>query len=104
MSDERYDRRDVLRIEHAGGANLGRCYNAHSFRVTSNRPLKSEDFKSLRDAGVLGYGQEYRVSPAEKKELRYVPYGVDWRGQPFTNEVSMPYFVYMVTDYVDSSD
>lgn len=99
----RYDRRPILCIEPAGGSELGRCYNAHHYRVTSNSELKPEKFKALREAGVLGYGQEYTVSAVEKRMLTYVPDGTDWRGKPYT-EVNMPLFVYTVTDLVDSSD
>ena len=91
-----YDRRAVLTIERGKSTNLGRCYNCYQYRVTSCRELKSTDFNSLRQAGCLGYGQEYKVLDQGKRYLRYTP--------PGHSEVTMPQYTYLVTDYVDSSD
>lgn len=48
-----------LTVEGAGGANLGNCYNAMYFKVTSLTRLDMESLVKLREAGFLGYGQEF---------------------------------------------
>lgn len=72
--------RPQLSIELAGGANLGRCYSATYYRVTSTRPLDAKTIRSLRDAGFLGYGQEFmfhqRLPDGNKAR---VPDELDWR-------------------------
>jgi hypothetical protein len=95
--------RPNLTVESVGGANLGRCYNAYTYRVTSFRELKREDIKSLRDSGWLGYGQEYRLVTQEPIVDTYFPKGVNYRGEPH-RPCTRQFFVYNVTDVVDSSD
>lgn len=51
--------RPALTVTNQGGANLGNCYNASYYEVTSSRPLDMEDLDRLRDCGFLGYGQEF---------------------------------------------
>lgn len=51
--------RPLLTVENAGGAHLGNCYNSMKFLVTSLHPLSMEDIRALRNAGFLGYGQEF---------------------------------------------
>lgn len=65
--------RPSLAIVHAGGANLGRCYSASYFTVTSTRPLSMEDLNTLRDIGFLGYGQEFMAHQVIGEERVRVP-------------------------------
>lgn len=65
--------RPSLTIAPAGGANLGRCYSASYFDVTSTRPLSMEDLKLLRDIGFLGYGQEFMAHQVIGEEKVQVP-------------------------------
>ena len=51
--------RPVLVVEPAGGRQLGRCYYETTYRVTSTSPLTGKALLGLRDAGVVGYGQEF---------------------------------------------
>jgi|SRR5579863_3834741 len=72
--------RPVLAIVGAGGANLGNCYNASYYDVTSLRPLDAKTIQALHDAGFLGYGQEFmfhQVGP--NGERTRVPAELDWR-------------------------
>ena len=54
--------RPQLTVTNKGGRNLGRCYNASFYEVTSNRPLSMEDLYRIRECGFLGYGQEFICS------------------------------------------
>jgi len=72
--------RPSLTVENTGGRNLGRCYNASYYKVTSLHPLSQEALNRLREAGFLGYGQEFTclyVQPDGKKVRP--PEKVDWR-------------------------
>lgn len=51
--------RAALQITGTGGSNLGNCYNAMTFRVTSKKPLDLVALRAMRDLGFLGYGQEF---------------------------------------------
>ena len=80
--------RPALSITSQGGANLGNCYNASYFEVTSNRPLDMEDLHRLRDCGFLGYGQEFMAHQVIGNERVRVParfnpgkYVVGYRGE-----------------------
>lgn len=97
------NQRPSLTIENVGAANLGRCYNAYTYRITSYRELKREDIKALRDAGWLGYGQEYRLATLEPIVDTYTPVGLNYFNEPHKPSARR-FFVYNVTDVVDSSD
>lgn len=73
--------RPNLTIEPAGGASLGRCYSATYFRVTSLHPLSMKNLGALREAGFLGYGQEFSARQVidEKGSRCQVPNELDWR-------------------------
>lgn len=111
--------RPKLVIESRGGANLGRCYNAQYFEVTSTTALCREDLYKLREMGFLGYGQEFRVSGPFSDE-DHEPTGVDvvqcvntetgetpavnpYSGKPYPDH-EFPYYVYRCESRVDSSD
>jgi hypothetical protein len=70
--------RPRLVIEHVGGAQLGNCYSSATFRITSTQALSPTDLATLREAGVLGYGQEvfYRFVTAEGHRI-HVPLDED---------------------------
>ena len=114
--------RPQLSVECTGGANLGNCYNASYYRVTSITPLTKKSILALRDAGFLGYGQEFLLnSPCDGKE---VPAGMDLmpckemdeRTRKIVNEnplskdgtpkppIQRPFFVYLCESRVDSGD
>jgi hypothetical protein len=58
-----------LTIETTGGGQLGNCYSATTYRVTSLQRLSVEKLKALNAAGVLGFGQEFYIrSQADGKE------------------------------------
>ena len=94
-NNETNGRRPSLVIEHLGGRNLGRCYNAMFYRVTSTQALSRDDLSRLRDIGFLGYGQEFICEGPVRYEDA-VPTGID--------EDGTPYFVYSCESRVDSSD
>lgn len=48
-----------LSVVSNGGARLGHNYNAHYLSVTSLQPLSGKQLRTLRDAGLLGYGQGF---------------------------------------------
>lgn len=66
----RCDRPD-LTIECTGGKNLGRCYNAVYYKVTSARRLLMKDLLLMREAGVLGYGQTFNVKFVDASGVRH---------------------------------
>jgi hypothetical protein len=80
--------RPALTVENNGGANLGNCYNASYFVVTSLRPLDMEDLLRLRECGFLGYGQEFMCKQVIGDSTVRVPerfnpgkYVVGYRGE-----------------------
>lgn len=73
----------VLEIYRRGGANIGRCYNAQYFEIRCSHELSNEKIHKLREAGFLGYGQEFYINPSAKED---------------------GFFVYKVESRVDSSD
>ena len=67
--------RPTLMIESIGSKVLGRCYSAQFWHVTSQRRLSRAVLSALNIAGVLGFGQEFRItSPCDGTEE---PTGVD---------------------------
>lgn len=48
------------------------CYHSNCYTVTSNEPLSKEFIISLRDFGLLGYGQEFYIRQEELKDNKYV--------------------------------
>lgn len=108
--------RPLLTIECTGSKNLGSCYNAAYFKITSPNRMKAERIMKLRAAGVLGYGQEFYItSLCDGKEQ---PDGTDvvpcldedgkpavnaYTGLPYTDS-HQPYFVYLCEDRCDSGD
>lgn len=72
--------RPNLAIELVSSRSLGRCYNAAVYRITSARPLDSTAFRSLREAGFIGYGQEFTILHRKADgSVQPVPDRLDWR-------------------------
>lgn len=107
--------RPKLTIESTGGANLGRCYNSMSYTVTSTDKLKRDTLNALRDAGFLGYGQEFYIH--SKCDGTEEPAGKDTVtcklvhertgevvGEEPENTSDFFYYVYHCESRVDSSD
>lgn len=114
------DVRPTLSVERAGGKNLGNCYNAHYYKVTSTERLDEKRLRALRAGGFLGYGQDFIIKskcdgtePAadieylpcvEKDEngkiVNYDPHN-PYTGKPYAPS-ARPYFVYETEDRIDS--
>lgn len=94
-----------LAVYNQGGANLGRCYNAYYYLVESKSKLTAAAIVGLRTAGVLGFGQEFRISTDEF--VRYVmfqPSGVDPRSDKPYPAQALTLYCYRFESRVDSSD
>jgi len=108
--------RPNLAIRFVSERNLGRCYNSYTYEITSLSRLSAEKIRALRELGFLGGGQMFDInSSCDGKEE---PAGYDmvhcvnddgtravnrYTGKLYErNEV--PYFVYRVTNRIDSSD
>lgn len=106
----------TLSVDRVSGSNLGRCYNEHIYEVKSYIPITDERMTKLREAGFLGYGQEYGIrsrrvevdmsQPVEVNEATGEPTGApayDYRGELVAPH---PQNVYVVVFYdrIDSSD
>ena len=115
--------RPNLSIECTGGANLGNCYNASYWRVTSRFPLKSDVLHELNKIGVLGFGQEFRIlstcdgteqpagfdeaPPVDVDDRTGEPTGKEpraWNGALLTKPSKQVYYVYECEARCDSSD
>jgi hypothetical protein len=115
------NQRPLLTIEDAGGASLGRCYVAHYYKITSRKKLSREKIYALRAAGLLGFGQEFRINnqcdgsePPSGHDL-VTPVSIDSQGI-IVNEspcdyngnryepIKESYYTYHVEDRIDSSD
>jgi hypothetical protein len=73
--------RPTLVVESKGGANLGRCYTASYYQVTSLSSLSMEDLVHLRSAGFLGYGQEFSAEQVIGEKKVPVPAKLDWQSR-----------------------
>ena len=109
--------RPTLTVEFAGGKQLGNCYSATYYRVTSRFKLDAKKLRALRDAGFLGLGQDFNVkSQCDGTEL---PAGYDVApmldeetGEPAINRLTgQPYaackfefYTYDIEDRCDSGD
>lgn len=71
--------RPILVVNNKGGATLGNCYNASYFEVVSQHPLSMDDLRKLRDAGFLGYGQEFYAKQVIDGKKVSVPVTLDWQ-------------------------
>ena len=111
--------RPDITVECTGGKNLGNCYNATFYKVTSVKQLSKEQIEGLRDLGLLGSGQEFFIrskcdgveEPAgfdtipcvdeETGEQAYNPYSEDRAPYPAQEE---PYYEYDIERRIDSGD
>ena len=104
-----------LTVKCIGGRNLGRCYNESTYEVRSDRELKRATIDALYEAGFLGYGQGFSVSPVRVETVMVSP--VVKQGDlvldeppinPYTGELYKPaenkVFVYTCVSTCDSSD
>jgi hypothetical protein len=72
--------RPILTIQSEGGRSLGNCYSAHFYRITSLSALSKKDMRHLRDAGLIGYGQEYIAEFITHEGVRVpLPEVVNWQ-------------------------
>lgn len=117
--------RPHLVIESGGGSQLGNCYYGMRYKVTTREPLTLDQLELLRDAKLLGYGQEFIVH--SKTGAESIPTGEDvvpctvideYSGKvldeppinPYTNPPAeyppqrCPFYVYEIERRVDSSD
>jgi hypothetical protein len=88
-----------LKIEYVGGKNLGRCYNASYYRITSKYPLPKVTLEKLFHAGVLGIGQEFGFNTLMRDGILY-PDVID----VIEDNVNMKYYVYHTYCNCDSGD
>ena len=108
--------RPSLAIRFISERNLGRCYNAYTYEITSLRRLSREKIMGLKELGFVGSGQEFNINSQCDGEEE--PGGfdtvhcVDEEGNRAVNQYTgklyepneVPYYVYSVTHRVDSSD
>jgi hypothetical protein len=79
----------TLEVVVTGGRQLGRCYHETTYLVKCRWKLKHDKLTALREAGFLGYGQEFMItSPCDG----------------FENEQPDGLYHYTATSRVDSSD
>lgn len=76
------NKRPKLTVELSGGTSLGNCYSASYYKVTSSHPLSMKDLTLLREAGFLGYGQEFYVKQVIGDDRIGVPAALDWQTSP----------------------
>lgn len=96
-----------------------RCVDVTVFRVHSRRPLNADNFQSLREVGILGYGQSYRVvkefteevdamrEVRDRKTGEVVPDVAPRNWEGYLTETAcgtQTYFVYDVESTCDSGD
>jgi hypothetical protein len=99
---------EILKIEALPSRNLGRCYNAYPFRVTSSRTLSGNALRALREVvGVFGYGQEfsYHQVDSEGRKIGSVPDELSMKNPPPSTKIDdRVMYIYLVESRVDSSD
>lgn len=117
MGGYKRERPNVV-VEYIESTNLGNCYNAFAYKVTSNRRLTHDQMIGLRDLGFMCSGQEFSVnSQCDGKEeptgfdtTQYTEESVDEDGNitvsVYTGEsfkpIREPYWVYFVASKIDS--
>lgn len=75
--------RAELTVESGGGRELGNCYSASTYVVTALHPLDAEQINALRNAGFLGYGQEFHIRGQQVDgQMAPVPAKLDWQTRP----------------------
>lgn len=97
----------ALAVYYDGSQNLGRCYNAYWFRIESRIKLSPEMIADLRKAGVLGFGQEFRLLSGKEgteRKATFTPSGTNPRDDKPYQECAITLYCYRFEDRVDSSD
>lgn len=115
--------RPQLTIECTRGFQISNCYSGALWRVTSDRRLSRGTLEALNNAGVLGFGQEFRIlsradgseDPAGKDAIQPSvrdrvtgnlvegEIAVDYLGKPHT-AMEMPFWIYECESRCDSGD
>lgn len=112
--------RPLLVIELARSVRLGHCYSGATYKITSRVQQTGASLRKLWLAGVLGYGQEFRVlsqtdgreAPAGHDEVPAVLLmddgsldlttpALNWEGKPCPS-ARIPYYVYETETRCDS--
>jgi len=115
--------RPSIVIESRGGKQLGNCYHASYYRVTSLRKLTKETIDGMFRLGLIGYGQEFCI--LTKCDGSEEPAGTDtvpcvvidegtgevidepainpYSGEPYGPNMQ-PYYVYDTESRCDSGD
>ena len=108
--------RPSIAIRFVSERNLGRCYNAYTYKITSLRRLSREQIVGLRELGLLGSGQEFSISSScdgkEDPTGHDTVYCLNEDGSRAVNTYTAklyepreePFFVYRVTNRIDSGD
>ena len=98
------NRRPVLVIEALGSKELGRCYYAYQYKVTSLFKMTSDTWQALLKSGLLANGQEFNILKAEECADYWAFEGINQcTRQPYPVNAH-PYYIYHVETRVDSSD
>ena len=62
--------RVLFKVEENGGYNIGRCYNRYEYKIYSAGRLSADMLKQLFNMGLIGCGQEFKISSqCDGKEL-----------------------------------
>lgn len=115
--------RPKLVIECTGSKNLGRCYTATYYRITSLERLSKEKLEGMFDIGLIGLGQMFSI--LSKCDGTEEPAGTDtvpcvvvdpvtgevlnerainpYTGEPYLPNMQ-PYYVYNTENRCDSGD
>lgn len=75
-----------FKIAYSNTKQLSNCYRVTSFTITSIKELSNKNIDSIREIGLIGDGQFFKVIKQNN------------------NTTTTPYFEYIVEDYRDSSD
>lgn len=103
--------RPSCEIRMTGGRQLGRCYYATFYRITSDTRLTTRAIEKIRESGLLGFGQEFYCNyvQSDSTTIDYRKVDAKTMGPTFVESsqaspLQKSYFVYECEDRVDSSD
>lgn len=100
--------RPDLTIEHMGTTNIGRCLNEDRYLVTSSTELPPASMQLLKAAGVLGYGQGFKVANEDSVMDTISLTTFDFQGRAISVDkdctTSYRYYLYEVVRTIDSGD
>lgn len=103
--------RPSFEIKLTGARQLGRCYYATFYRITSDTPLTVKAVEKIRESGLLGFGQEFYCNYVQSDSTTIDHRKVDTKSIVPTLVEASPesplrlhsYYVYECEDRVDSS-